>query len=215
MKKYLKLIPVCFILFFVCCSNVSDIVFERLTEGNRGIEEITEVEESFDPKEVFIIIPPLFSVEGKQHNPLMPSRFDNGRIDSSIFHIQKTPFWNIPELIEPFYFSLLTKIQKKENEGENINVSSEEEITPSISSYEIVSYESNSSQDTICCIEKVTLETTSNATLSYSLDGETYKSYSEPIEITEPTTLIVKTTLNDNSVFFLSTKVSCCTSNNS
>lgn len=215
MKKYLKLIPVCFILFFVCCSNVSDIVFERLTEGNRGIEEITEVEESFDPKEVFIIIPPLFSVEGKQHNPLMPSRFDNGRIDSSIFHIQKTPFWNIPELIEPFYFSLLTKIQKKENEGENINVSSEEEITPSISSYEIVSYESNSSQDTICCIEKVTLETTSNATLSYSLNGETYKSYSEPIEITEPTTLIVKTTLNDNSVFFLSTKVSCSASNNS
>lgn len=215
MKKYLKLIPVCFILFFVCCSNVSDIVFERLTEGNRGIEEITEVEESFDPKEVFIIIPPLFSVEGKQHNPLMPSRFDNGRIDSSIFHIQKTPFWNIPELIEPFYFSLLTKIQKKENEGENINVSSEEEITPSISSYEIVSYESNSSQDTICCIEKVTLETKSNATLSYSLDGETYESYSEPIEITEPATLIVKTTLNDNSVFFLSTKVSCSASNNS
>ncbi|MCI7607309.1 MAG: hypothetical protein MSS69_11225 [Spirochaetales bacterium] len=215
MKKYLKLIPIYFILFFVCCSNVSDIVFERFTEGNRGIEEITEAEESFDPKEVFIIIPPLFSVEGKQHNPLMPSRFDNGRIDSSIFHIQKTPFWNIPELIEPFYFSLLTKIQKKENEGENINVSSEEEITPSISSYEIVSYESNSSQDTICCIEKVTLETKSNATLSYSLDGETYESYSEPIEITEPATLIVKTTLNDNSVFFLSTKVSCSASNNS
>ena len=59
-------------------------MFERLTEGNRGIEEITEAEESFDPKEVFKIIPPLFSVEGKLHNPLMPSRFDNGRIDGSI-----------------------------------------------------------------------------------------------------------------------------------
>lgn len=215
MKKYLKLIPIYFILFFVCCSNVSDIVFERFTEGNRGIEEITEAEESFDPKEVFKIIPPLFSVEGKLHNPLMPSRFDNGRIDGSIFHIQKIPFWNIPELIEPFFCSLLTKIQKKENEEEKIEVSSEEEITSSISSFEIVSYESNSSQDTIYCIEKVTLETTSNATLSYSLDGETYGSYSEPIEITEPATLIVKTTLDDNSVFFLSTKVSCSASNNS
>ena len=89
MKKYKNLIPIFFVILFVCCTNVSDTIFERITDGNsRGIEEISEEKETAEtPKEIFEIIPSLFSISGNSSNPFFVSRFLSGRVAPSLFHI--------------------------------------------------------------------------------------------------------------------------------
>ena len=117
MKKYKKLIPIIFVILIVCCTNVSDTIFERITDGNsRGIEEISEEKETAEtPKEIFEIIPSLFSISGNSSNPFMSSRFVSGRVEHSLFHIEKVQFWDIPEFIEPFFSTLLAKQKNVES----------------------------------------------------------------------------------------------------
>ena len=117
MKKYKKLIPVIFVILIVCCTNVSDTIFERITDGNsRGIEEISEEKETTETsKDIYGIIPSLFSISGNSSNPFMSSRFVSGRVAPSLFHIEKVPFWDIPDFIEPFFSALLVKQKNVES----------------------------------------------------------------------------------------------------
>ena len=193
MKKYKKLIPIIFVILFACCSNVSDMMFERLPDANRGIEEITEEEQSIiEDRDIYDIIPPVFSINKDSSSPFFVSRFLSGRIEYSLIHIDRVPFWNMPLLIKPFFSSLLTK-QK------------EETIIIDSSIYEVSTCYINESESTYTGIVKLE---TNNALLSYSLNGEPFEAYIEPIEITEPTVITVKAEEKNTSKFLLSSTFS-------
>ena len=204
MKKYKKLIPIIFVILFVCCTNVSDTIFERITDGNsRGIEEISEEKETAEtPKEIFEIIPSLFSISGNSSNPFMSSRFVSGRVEHSLFHIEKVQFWDIPEFIEPFFSTLLAK-QK------NVESVIEESITffP-VDDVSVYSSEISLDKENTTSKGLITLETNTNASLSFSLNGESFEEYTEPIEITEPTVITVKAEGKNSPKFLLSSTFS-------
>lgn len=204
MKKYKKLIPIIFVILFVCCTNVSDTIFERITDGNsRGIEEISEEKETAEtPKEIFKIIPSLFSISGNSSNPFMSSRFVSGRVEHSLFHIEKVQFWDIPEFIEPFFSTLLAK-QK------NVESVIEESITffP-VDDVSVYSSEISLDKENTTSKGLITLETNTNASLSFSLNGESFEEYTEPIEITEPTVITVKAEGKNSPKFLLSSTFS-------
>ena len=202
MKKYKKLIPIIFVILIVCCTNVSDTIFERITDGNsRGIEEISEEKETAEtPKEIFEIIPSLFSISGNSSNPFMSSRFVSGRVEHSLFHIEKVQFWDIPEFIEPFFSTLLAK-QK------NVESVIEESIT-FFPVDDVSVYSSEASLENTTSKGLITLETNTDASLSFSLNGESFEEYTEPIEITEPTVITVKTEGKNSPKFLLSSTFS-------
>ena len=204
MKKYKKLIPIIFVILIVCCTNVSDTIFERITDGNsRGIEEISEEKETAEtPKEIFEIIPSLFSISGNSSNPFMSSRFVSGRVEHSLFHIEKVQFWDIPEFIEPFFSTLLAK-QK------NVESVIEESITffP-VDDVSVYSSEISLDKENTTSKGLITLETNTDASLSFSLNGESFEEYTEPIEITEPTVITVKTEGKNTPKFLLSSTFS-------
>ena len=204
MKKYKKLIPIIFVILIVCCTNVSDTIFERITDGNsRGIEEISEEKETAEtPKEIFEIIPSLFSISGNSSNPFMSSRFVSGRVEHSLFHIEKVQFWDIPEFIEPFFSTLLAK-QK------NVESVIEESITffP-VDDVSVYSSEISLDKENTTSKGLITLETNTNASLSFSLNGESFEEYTEPIEITEPTVITVKAEGKNSPKFLLSSTFS-------
>lgn len=204
MKKYKKLIPIIFVILFVCCTNVSDTIFERITDGNsRGIEEISEEKETAEtPKEIFEIIPSLFSISGNSSNPFFVSRFLSGRVASSLFHFEKVPFWGIPEFIEPFFSTLLAKQKNVE--------SVIEESTTFFPVDDVSAYSAEVSLDKENTTYKglTTLETNTDASLSFSLNGESFEEYTEPIEITEPTVITVKTEGKNTPKFLLSSTFS-------
>ena len=204
MKKYKKLIPIIFVILFVCCTNVSDTIFERITDGNsRGIEEISEEKETAEtPKEIFEIIPSLFSISGNSSNPFMSSRFVSGRVEHSLFHIEKVQFWDIPEFIEPFFSTLLAK-QK------NVESVIEESITffP-VDDVSVYSSEISLDKENTTSKGLITLETNTDASLSFSLNGESFEEYTEPIEITEPTVITVKAEGKNSPKFLLSSTFS-------
>lgn len=204
MKKYKKLIPIFFVILFVCCTNVSDTIFERITDGNsRGIEEISEEKETAEtPKEIFEIIPSLFSISGNSSNPFMSSRFVSGRVEHSLFHIEKVQFWDIPEFIEPFFSTLLAK-QK------NVESVIEESITffP-VDDVSVYSSEISLDKENTTSKGLITLETNTDASLSFSLNGESFEEYTEPIEITEPTVITVKAEGKNSPKFLLSSTFS-------
>ena len=204
MKKYKKLIPIIFVILFVCCTNVSDTIFERITDGNsRGIEEISEEKETAEtPKEIFEIIPSLFSISGNSSNPFMSSRFVSGRVEHSLFHIEKVQFWDIPEFIEPFFSTLLAK-QK------NVESVIEESITffP-VDDVSVYSSEISLDKENTTSKGLITLETNTDASLSFSLNGESFEEYTEPIEITEPTVITVKAEEKNTPKFLLSSTFS-------
>ena len=204
MKKYKKLIPIIFVILFVCCTNVSDTIFERITDGNsRGIEEISEEKETAEtPKEIFEIIPSLFSISGNSSNPFMSSRFVSGRVEHSLFHIEKVQFWDIPEFIEPFFSTLLAK-QK------NVESVIEESITffP-VDDVSVYSSEISLDKENTTSKGLITLESNTDASLSFSLNGESFEEYTEPIEITEPTVITVKAEGKNSPKFLLSSTFS-------
>ena len=204
MKKYKNLIPIFFVILFVCCTNVSDTIFERITDGNsRGIEEISEEKETAEtPKEIFEIIPSLFSIRGNSSNPFMSSRFVSGRVEHSLFHIEKVQFWDIPEFIEPFFSTLLAK-QK------NVESVIEESITffP-VDDVSVYSSEISLDKENTTSKGLITLETNTDASLSFSLNGESFEEYTEPIEITEPTVITVKAEEKNTPKFLLSSTFS-------
>ena len=202
MKKYKKLIPIIFVILIVCCTNVSDTIFERITDGNsRGIEEISEEKETAEtPKEIFEIIPSLFSISGNSSNPFMSSRFVSGRVEHSLFHIEKVQFWDIPEFIEPFFSTLLAK-QK------NVESVIEESIT-FFPVDDVSVYSSEASLENTTSKGLITLETNTDASLSFSLNGESFEEYTEPIVITEPTVITVKTEGKNTPKFLLSSTFS-------
>lgn len=204
MKKYKKLIPIIFVILIVCCTNVSDTIFERITDGNsRGIEEISEEKETAEtPKEIFEIIPSLFSISGNSSNPFMSSRFVSGRVEHSLFHIEKVQFWDIPEFIEPFFSTLLAK-QK------NVESVIEESITffP-VDDVSVYSSEISLDKENTTSKGLITLETNTDASLSFSLNGESFEEYTEPIEITEPTVITVKAEEKNTPKFLLSSTFS-------
>ena len=204
MKKYKNLIPIFFVILFVCCTNVSDTIFERITDGNsRGIEEISEEKETAEtPKEIFEIIPSLFSISGNSSNPFMSSRFVSGRVEHSLFHIEKVQFWDIPEFIEPFFSTLLAK-QK------NVESVIEESITffP-VDDVSVYSSEISLDKENTTSKGLITLETNTDASLSFSLNGESFEEYTEPIEITEPTVITVKAEEKNTPKFLLSSTFS-------
>ena len=202
MKKYKKLIPIIFVILIVCCTNVSDTIFERITDGNsRGIEEISEEKETAEtPKEIFEIIPSLFSISGNSSNPFMSSRFVSGRVAPSLFHIEKVPFWDIPEFIEPFFSALLAKQKNVEN--------SIEEGATYFPVDDVSVYSSEASLENTTSKGLITLETNTDASLSFSLNGESFEEYTEPIEITEPTVITVKTEGKNSPKFLLSSTFS-------
>ena len=204
MKKYKKLIPIIFVILIVCCTNVSDTIFERITDGNsRGIEEISEEKETAEtPKEIFEIIPSLFSISGNSSNPFMSSRFVSGRVAPSLFHIEKVQFWDIPEFIEPFFSTLLAK-QK------NVESVIEESITffP-VDDVSVYSSEISLDKENTTSKGLITLETNTDASLSFSLNGESFEEYTEPIEITEPTVITVKAEEKNTPKFLLSSTFS-------
>ena len=204
MKKYKKLIPIIFVILFVCCTNVSDTIFERITDGNsRGIEEISEEKETAEtPKEIFEIIPSLFSISGNSSNPFMSSRFVSGRVEHSLFHIEKVQFWDIPEFIEPFFSTLLAK-QK------NVESVIEESITffP-VDDVSVYSSEISLDKENTTSKGLITLETNTDASLSFSLNGESFEEYTEPIVITEPTVITVKAEGKNTPKFLLSSTFS-------
>ena len=204
MKKYKKLIPIIFVILFVCCTNVSDTIFERITDGNsRGIEEISEEKETAEtPKEIFEIIPSLFSISGNSSNPFMSSRFVSGRVEHSLFHIEKVQFWDIPEFIEPFFSTLLANQKNVE--------SVIEESTTFFPVDDVSAYSSEVSLDKENTTSKglITLETNTDASLSFSLNGESFEEYTEPIEITEPTVITVKAEGKNSPKFLLSSTFS-------
>ena len=202
MKKYKKLIPIIFVILIVCCTNVSDTIFERITDGNsRGIEEISEEKETAEtPKEIFEIIPSLFSISGNSSNPFMSSRFVSGRVEHSLFHIEKVQFWDIPEFIEPFFSTLLAK-QK------NVESVIEESIT-FFPVDDVSVYSSEASLENTTSKGLITLETNTDVSLSFSLNGESFEEYTEPIVITEPTVITVKTEGKNTPKFLLSSTFS-------
>ena len=204
MKKYKNLIPIFFVILFVCCTNVSDTIFERITDGNsRGIEEISEEKETAEtPKAIFEIIPSLFSISGNSSNPFMSSRFVSGRVEHSLFHIEKVQFWDIPEFIEPFFSTLLAKQKNVE--------SVIEESTTFFPVDDVSVYSSEISLDKENTTSKglITLETNTDASLSFSLNGESFEEYTEPIEITEPTVITVKAEEKNTPKFLLSSTFS-------
>ena len=202
MKKYKKLIPIIFVILIVCCTNVSDTIFERITDGNsRGIEEISEEKETAEtPKEIFEIIPSLFSISGNSSNPFMSSRFVSGRVAPSLFHIEKVPFWDIPEFIEPFFSALLAKQKNVEN--------SIEEGATYFPVDDVSVYSSEASLENTTSKGLITLETNTDASLSFSLNGESFEEYTEPIEITEPTVITVKAEEKNTPKFLLSSTFS-------
>ena len=202
MKKYKKLIPIIFVILFVCCTNVSDTIFERITDGNsRGIEEISEEKETAEtPKEIFEIIPSLFSISGNSSNPFMSSRFVSGRVAPSLFHIEKVPFWDIPEFIELFFSALLAKQKNVEN--------SIEEGATYFPVDDVSVYSSEASLENTTSKGLITLETNTDVSLSFSLNGESFEEYTEPIVITEPTVITVKTEGKNTPKFLLSSTFS-------
>ena len=202
MKKYKKLIPIIFVILIVCCTNVSDTIFERITDGNsRGIEEISEEKETAETsKDIYEIIPSLFSISGNSSNPFMSSRFVSGRVAPSLFHIEKVPFWDIPEFIEPFFSALLAK-QK------NVEKSIEEGATY-FPVDDVSVYSSEASLENTTSKGLITLETNTDASLSFSLNGESFEEYTEPIVITEPTVITVKTEGKNTAKFLLSSTFS-------
>ena len=202
MKKYKKLIPIIFVILIVCCTNVSDTIFERITDGNsRGIEEISEEKETAEtPKEIFEIIPSLFSISGNSSNPFMSSRFVSGRVAPSLFHIEKVPFWDIQEFIEPFFSALLAKQKNVEN--------SIEEGATYFPVDDVSVYSSEASLENTTSKGLITLETNTDASLSFSLNGESFEEYTEPIVITEPTVITVKTEGKNTPKFLLSSTFS-------
>ena len=204
MKKYKNLIPIFFVILFVCCTNVSDTIFERITDGNsRGIEEISEEKETTETsRDIYEIIPSLFSIGGNSSNPFMSSRFVSGRVAPSLFHIEKVPFWDIPEFIEPFFSALLAK-QK------NVESVIEESITffP-VDDVSVYSSEISLDKENTTSKGLITLETNTDASLSFSLNGESFEEYTEPIEITEPTVITVKAEEKNTPKFLLSSTFS-------
>ena len=202
MKKYKKLIPIIFVILFVCCTNVSDTIFERITDGNsRGIEEISEEKETAETsKDIYEIIPSLFSISGNSSNPFMSSRFVSGRVAPSLFHIEKVPFWDIPEFIEPFFSTLLAKQKNVE--------SVIEESTTFFPVDDVSVYSSEASLENTTSKGLITLETNTDASLSFSLNGESFEEYTEPIVITEPTVITVKTEGKNTPKFLLSSNFS-------
>ena len=202
MKKYKNLIPIFFVILFVCCTNVSDTIFERITDGNsRGIEEISEEKETTETsKDIYGIIPSLFSISGNSSNPFMSSRFVSGRVAPSLFHIEKVPFWDIPEFIEPFFSALLAKQKNVEN--------SIEEGATYFPVDDVSVYSSEASLENTTSKGLITLETNTDVSLSFSLNGESFEEYTEPIVITEPTVITVKTEGNNTPKFLLSSTFS-------
>ena len=202
MKKYKKLIPIIFVILFVCCTNVSDTIFERITDGNsRGIEEISEEKETTETsKDIYEIIPSLFSISGNSSNPFMSSRFVSGRVAPSLFHIEKVPFWDIQEFIEPFFSALLAKQKNVEN--------SIEEGATYFPIDDVSVYSSEASLENTTSKGLITLETNTDASLSFSLNGESFEEYTEPIVITEPTVITVKTEGKNTPKFLLSSTFS-------
>ena len=202
MKKYKKLIPIIFVILIVCCTNVSDTIFERITDGNsRGIEEISEEKETAETsKDIYGIIPSLFSISGNSSNPFMSSRFVSGRVAPSLFHIEKVPFWDIPEFIEPFFSALLAKQKNVEN--------SIEEGATYFPVDDVSVYSSEASLENTTSKGLITLETNTDVSLSFSLNGESFEEYTEPIEITEPTIITVKTEGKNSPKFLLSSTFS-------
>ena len=202
MKKYKKLIPIIFVILFVCCTNVSDTIFERITDGNsRGIEEISEEKETTETsKDIYGIIPSLFSISGNSSNPFMSSRFVSGRVAPSLFHIEKVPFWDIQEFIEPFFSALLAKQKNVEN--------SIEEGATYFPVDDVSVYSSEASLENTTSKGLITLETNTDASLSFSLNGESFEEYTEPIEITEPTVITVKAEGKNSPKFLLSSTFS-------
>ena len=202
MKKYKNLIPIFFVILFVCCTNVSDTIFERITDGNsRGIEEISEEKETTETsKDIYGIIPSLFSISGNSSNPFMSSRFVSGRVAPSLFHIEKVPFWDIQEFIEPFFSALLAKQKNVEN--------SIEEGATYFPVDDVSVYSSEASLENTTSKGLITLETNTDASLSFSLNGESFEEYTEPIEITEPTVITVKAEEKNTPKFLLSSTFS-------
>ena len=202
MKKYKNLIPIFFVILFVCCTNVSDTIFERITDGNsRGIEEISEEKETTETsKDIYGIIPSLFSISGNSSNPFMSSRFVSGRVAPSLFHIEKVQFWDIPEFIEPFFSALLAKQKNVEN--------SIEEGATYFPVDDVSVYSSEASLENTTSKGLITLETNTDASLSFSLNGESFEEYTEPIVITEPTVITVKTEGKNTPKFLLSSTFS-------
>ena len=202
MKKYKNLIPIFFVILFVCCTNVSDTIFERITDGNsRGIEEISEEKETTETsKDIYEIIPSLFSISGNSSNPFMSSRFVSGRVAPSLFHIEKVPFWDIQEFIEPFFSALLAKQKNVEN--------SIEEGATYFPVDDVSVYSSEASLENTTSKGLITLETNTDASLSFSLNGESFEEYTEPIVITEPTVITVKTEGKNTPKFLLSSTFS-------
>ena len=202
MKKYKKLIPIIFVILIVCCTNVSDTIFERITDGNsRGIEEISEEKETTETsRDIYEIIPSLFSIGGNSSNPFMSSRFVSGHVEDSLFHIEKVPFWDIPEFIEPFFSALLAKQKNVEN--------SIEEGATYFPVDDVSVYSSEASLENTTSKGLITLETNTDASLSFSLNGESFEEYTEPIEITEPTVITVKAEEKNTPKFLLSSTFS-------
>ena len=202
MKKYKNLIPIFFVILFVCCTNVSDTIFERITDGNsRGIEEISEEKETTETsKDIYGIIPSLFSISGNSSNPFMSSRFVSGRVAPSLFHIEKVPFWDIQEFIEPFFSALLAKQKNVEN--------SIEEGATYFPVDDVSVYSSEASLENTTSKGLITLETNTDVSLSFSLNGESFEEYTEPIVITEPTVITVKTEGKNTPKFLLSSTFS-------
>lgn len=202
MKKYKNLIPIFFVILFVCCTNVSDTIFERITDSNsRGIEEISEEKETTETsKDIYGIIPSLFSISGNSSNPFMSSRFVSGRVAPSLFHIEKVPFWDIPEFIEPFFSALLAKQKNVEN--------SIEEGATYFPVDDVSVYSSEASLENTTSKGLITLETNTDVSLSFSLNGESFEEYTEPIVITEPTVITVKTEGKNTPKFLLSSTFS-------
>ena len=202
MKKYKNLIPIFFVILFVCCTNVSDTIFERITDGNsRGIEEISEEKETTETsKDIYGIIPSLFSISGNSSNPFMSSRFVSGRVAPSLFHIEKVPFWDIPAFIAPFFSALLAKQKNVEN--------SIEEGATYFPVDDVSVYSSEASLENTTSKGLITLETNTDASLSFSLNGESFEEYTEPIVITEPTVITVKTEGKNTPKFLLSSTFS-------
>ena len=202
MKKYKKLIPIIFVILIVCCTNVSDTIFERITDGNsRGIEEISEEKETTETsKDIYEIIPSLFSISGNSSNPFMSSRFVSGRVAPSLFHIEKVPFWDIPEFIEPFFSALLAKQKNVEN--------SIEEGATYFPVDDVSVYSSEASLENTTSKGLITLETNTDVSLSFSLNGESFEEYTEPIVITEPTVITVKAEEKNTPKFLLSSTFS-------
>lgn len=132
----------------------------------------------------------------------MSSRFVSGHVEDSLFHIKKVPFWDIPEFIEPFFSTLLAKQKNVE--------SVIEESTTFFPVDDVSAYSSEVSLDKENTTYKglITLESNTDASLSFSLNGESFEEYTEPIEITEPTVITVKTEGKNTHKFFLSSTFS-------